>query len=141
MRIRARQAFDPWATYDVTAADGSKTGEHPERSAGRLGDRPSWSTRPVVPRPCTSRSLPVAGVPAGGWSASCRSSATSPTGSSIPYHFLFERDGRILRCARAPLGSFSRRCTTSTCPRMPRGRWNRRLVLAAAVGLDALQAR
>ena len=27
MRIKARHAFDPWATYDVTAADGSKLGE------------------------------------------------------------------------------------------------------------------
>ena len=27
MRIQARQVFDPWATYDVTAGDGSKIGE------------------------------------------------------------------------------------------------------------------
>ena len=27
MRIKARQRFDPWATYDVTAADGTRIGE------------------------------------------------------------------------------------------------------------------
>ena len=26
MRIRARQVFDPWATYDVAAADGATIG-------------------------------------------------------------------------------------------------------------------
>jgi hypothetical protein len=139
-RILARQAFDPRATYDIIAADGSPIGKIQKvfgssllRSTYRLSD-PAENEICIV----RERSLPVAlfrrvvgFVPYVGDFADFL---------PIPYDFEFLR-------GETPIGINRRR----------RGKWrdiydidfsedrehvlDRRLGLAAAVGMDALQAR
>ena len=58
----------------------------------------------------------------------------------IPYHFTFERDGRELGVHKRRIGKF--RDIYDIDMSADAGRTlDRRLVLAAAVGMDALQAR
>ena len=140
MRIKARQRFDPRARYDVTAADGSKIGEIQKvfgasllRSTYRLYDAAgaevatATEQNPVV---ALFRRL-VGFLPyvqnVADW-------------LPIPYHFVFHRDG-------IELGSHSRHLWklrdvyTIDLGGDPGRTVDRRLILAIAVGMDALQAR
>jgi uncharacterized protein YxjI len=138
MRIKARQRFDPWATYDVTAADGSKIGEI-QKAFGRSLIRSTYLLHaPNGTVTATERNLGVAlfrrlvgFVPFIGDFADWL---------PIPYHFKFERDGRELGVHKRRFGKF--RDIYDIDMSADAGRTlDRRLVLAAAVGMDALQAR
>jgi uncharacterized protein YxjI len=138
MRIQARQVFDPWATYDVTAADGSRIGEI-QKAFGRSLLRSTFLIHaPGGTVTAYERSLPVAVlrrvigiVPLIGDMADWL---------PIPYHFVFERDGRILGVHKRRFGRFRDVYDIDMSPDAARS-FDRRLVLAAAVGMDALQAR
>jgi uncharacterized protein YxjI len=140
LRIKARQAFDPRATYDVTDGGGQKVGQIQKvfgssllRSTYRLSDA-SGAEVAIV----TEKSLAVAlfrrlvdFVPyigdVGDW-------------LPIPYHFVFKRDEEILGEHRRQAFKFRDTYTIDMTPDARRT-VDRRLVLAIAVGLDALQAR
>ena len=140
MRIKARQRFDPRARYDVTAADGSKVGEIQKvfgtsllRSTYRLYD-----ARGQEAATATEQSLGVALIR--------RAVGFVPYLDNvadwlpIPYHFTFERDGRVLGSHRRHIGKI-RDTYTIDLSGDPERSLDRRLVLAIAVGMDALQAR
>jgi uncharacterized protein YxjI len=138
LRIKARQRFDPRATYDITTPDGQKIGEIQKV----FGESLIRSTFQVHSASGTvrarERSLPVAlfrrlvgFVPYVGGFAEWL---------PIPYHFTFSRDGRELGVHRRRIGSF-RDVYDIDMSGDPERTLDRRLVLAAAVGMDALQAR
>jgi uncharacterized protein YxjI len=140
MRIKARQAFDPRARYDVTLADGTKVGEIQKvfgasllRSTYALFDASGEEVAQV-----RERSLGVAllrrlvgFVPYVGDYANWL---------PIPYHFDFRRGDAVL-------GTHSRQLFKLRDVYLidrsadPERTVDRRLVLALAVGMDALQAR
>jgi uncharacterized protein YxjI len=140
MRLKARQRFDPRAKYDITAADGAPIGQLQKvfgasllRSTYRLYD-PSGA----VVAEARERSVPVAifrrlvgFVPyVGGYAAWL----------PIPYHFIFERDGQVL--ATNTRVKWKLRDTYEIDLTGDHNHTlDRRLVLATAVGMDALQAR
>jgi len=140
LRIKARQRFDPRATYDVTSADGTRIGQIQKvfgqsllRSTYRLMD-PGGRELATV----SERSLGVAlfrrgvgAVPYVGDLAEWL---------PIPYHFVFRRGDVVLGEHRRQLGKF-RDTYTIDLSGDPERTLDRRLVLALAVGLDALQAR
>jgi hypothetical protein len=140
MRLKARQRFDPRARYDVTAPDGERIGEI-QKVFGRSLLRSSYALFDANGRDvavATERSLGVAlfrrGVDlvpfVGGFSDFL----------PIPYHFVFEHEGRELGSHRRQLGKF-RDVYSIDVSGDPEHTLDRRLVLAMAVGLDALQAR
>jgi uncharacterized protein YxjI len=140
LRINARQRFDPRARYDVTAANGEKIGEIQKafgqsliRSTYKLYD--SGGAETAIAR---ERNLVVAlfrrlvgFVPFIGNFADWL---------PIPYHFEFRRDGQVL-------GTHTRKAFkigdtyTIDFSGDPNRTVDRRLILAIAVGMDALQAR
>ena len=140
MRIKARQRFDPVARYDVTTADGSKIGEIQKvfgasllRSTYRLYDATG-----VEIATATEQSLAVAlfrrlvgFVPylenVANW-------------FPIPYHFTFKRNEVVLGSHRRHVGKL-RDIYTTDMSGDPERSVDRRLILAIAVGMDALQAR
>jgi uncharacterized protein YxjI len=140
MRIKARQRFDPAARYDVTTPTGEKIGEIQKvfgrsllRSTYRLYDANGVETCEA-----RERSLPVAllrrgvdFVPYVGNYADWL---------PIPYHFVFMRGDKVLvdhtRQAWKLTDHYRIDCTPDAERTL-----DRRLVLAAAVGMDALQAR
>jgi hypothetical protein len=75
MRIKARQRFDPWAAYDITASDGKKIGEI-QKAFGESLIRSTYlihSPSGTVRRASESQSFAAS-------SGSCRSSVTLRTG-------------------------------------------------------------
>lgn len=140
LRIKARQRFDPAARYDVTGATGEKIGEIQKvfgksllRSTYRLFD-------PSGQQLCeaTERNLAVAlfrrivgFVPyldnVANW-------------LPIPYHFVFTRGDQVLVHHTRRAWKLTDHYTIDCTPDAERT-LDRRLVLAAAVGMDALQAR
>jgi uncharacterized protein YxjI len=140
MRIKARQRFDPRARYDVTDADGGKIGEIQKvfgesllRSTYRLYDAAGNETVKG-----TEKSMAVAlirrligFVPWIGAYADWL---------PIPYHFHFVRGDQVLATNTRRL--FKIRDTYDIdLAGDPERTLDRRLVLAAVVGMDALQAR
>jgi uncharacterized protein YxjI len=140
MRLKARQRFDPRARYDITAADGAKIGEIQKvfgesllRSTYRLYDAAGAEVAKAV-----EKSLAVALIRRfiglvpfiGGFT----------DWMPIPYHFEFRREDAVL-------GTNTRRAFKVRDTYVidlsgdPEHTLDRRLVLAAAVGMDALQAR
>jgi uncharacterized protein YxjI len=140
MRIKARQRFDPRARYDVTDADGAKIGEI-QKVFGASLLRSSYSLFDATGREVATvaeQSLPVAlfrraigFVPYVGGYADWL---------PIPYHFVFKQGDRELGSHRRQIGRF-RDVYTIDLSQDPERILDRRLVLATAVGLDALQAR
>ena len=140
MRIKARQRFDPRARYDVTAADGSKIGEIQKvfgssllRSTYRIYDATGQESATA-----RERSLLVA--------LFRRIVGFIPYVENvadwlpIPYDFVFSRDGTELGHHRRILWKF--RDVYAIDLSGDQGRTvDRRLILAIAVGMDALQAR
>ncbi len=138
LRIKARQRFDPSATYDITGADGTKIGEIKKvfgASLIRSTYEISSSTATVQAQ---EKSLMVAlfrrlvdFVPYIGdfsdW-------------LPIPYHFDFIRDGEVIGVHKRRIGKF-RDTYDIDMSGDPERSFDRRLVLAVAVGMDALQAR
>ena len=140
LRIKARQRFDPRATYDTTDETGTKIGEITKvfgasllRSTFRVNDANGQelfiSTEKSMPIALTRRA--VGFIPyvenVANW-------------LPIPYHFVFKRGEEILGENRRQLGKFRDVYTIDMTADTPRT-IDRRLVLALAVGQDALQAR
>ncbi|MEA2473856.1 MAG: hypothetical protein QOE06_1771 [Thermoleophilaceae bacterium] len=140
MRIKARQRFDPRARYDITDPNGYKIGEIQKvfgesllRSTYRIYDVNGAETAKV-----TESSMAVAlirrfvgFVPYIGGFADFL---------PIPYHFVFLRGDYELGTNRRRL--FKIRDTYDIdLSGDPNKSLDRRLVLAAVVGMDALQAR
>jgi uncharacterized protein YxjI len=140
LRIKARQRFDPRARYDVTEPGGTKVGEI-QKVFGKSLLRSTYAlfdaTGQEVAR-ARERSLPVALfrrlvglVPFVGDFADWL---------PIPYHFDFLRDGEVLGTHVRQAWKW-RDTYTLDFGGDPERTLDRRLVLAIAVGMDALQAR
>jgi uncharacterized protein YxjI len=140
LAIKARQRFDPSARYDVTDGAGRKVGEIQKAFAKSLL-RSTYLLYDAEGRQvceATERSLPIALfrrlvdlVPYVGNYADWL---------PIPYHFVFKRGDQELvsntRRAWRLNDSYRIDCTGD-----PQRTLDRRLVLATAVAMDALQAR
>lgn len=140
MRIKARQRFDPRARYDVTAPDGSKIGEIQKvfgtsllRSTYRLFDSAGNEVAQA-----TEQNLTVAlfrrlvdFIPFIEYFADWL---------PIPYHFVFKKDGTEVGSHRRHLWKLVDVYTIDVSGD-PSRTIDRRLILAIAVGMDALQAR
>ncbi len=140
MRLKARQRFDPSARYDVTDDQGRPIGQLQKvfgasllRSTYTLFDASGQETARV-----TERSLPIALVR--------RFIGLIPFIGGfvdwvpIPYHFNFLRGEQVLGTHVRQAWKF-RDTYTLDFSGDPGRTIDRRLVLATAVGLDALQAR
>jgi uncharacterized protein YxjI len=138
MRILARQRFDPAATYDITVTGEGKIGEIQKRFGSSLL-RSTYEIRsPTGTLTARERSLPVALfrrlvglIPYVGDLADWL---------PIPYHFEFRDGDRLVGTHKRRLGRF-RDVYDLDFSGDPERRFDRRLLLAAAVGMDALQAR
>ena len=140
MRIKARQRFDPRATYDVTAADGTKIGAI-QKVFGRSLLRSTYkifdATGAEVAE-ATEANLVVA--------LFRRLVGLLPRIGDfadwlpIPYHFVFTHNGVTLGHHRRQLWKLIDVYTIDMTPDAGRT-VDRRLILAIAVGMDALQAR
>ena len=138
LRIKARQRFDPRATYDVTGADGTKIGEIKKVFGASL----LRSTYEI-----DSASGSVLAQEQSLWVALFRRLVgfVPYVGDfadwlPIPYHFEFLRDGEVVGHHRRRVGKF-RDIYDIDMSGDPERTLDRRLVLAIAVGMDALQAR
>jgi uncharacterized protein YxjI len=140
LRIKARQRFDPRARYDVTAPDGSKIGEI-QKVFGKSLFRSTYQLFDAAGNEVAvaqERSLPVAifrrivgFVPYIGNYADWL---------PIPYHFDFIRGEQLLGTNNRQLWKWRDTYTLDMSPDTPRT-VDRRMILAIAVGMDALQAR
>ena len=140
LRIKARQRFDPRATYDVTDAAGGTIGSIQKvfgasllRSTYRLND--AGGNELAI---ATEKSMAVALVRrlVGFIPYLDKVANFLP----IPYHFVFKRGDTILGHHRRQLFKIRDIYTIDMTPDTSRV-IDRRLVLAIAVGMDALQAR
>ena len=140
MRIQARQRFDPRARYDVTTAEGEKVGEIQKvfgasllRSTYRLYDAAGQEVGMA-----RERNMAVALIR--------RIVQFIPFVESvadwlpIPYHFDFMRGEERLGTNTRQMWKIRDVYTIDMTPDADRT-LDRRLVLALAVGMDALQAR
>jgi uncharacterized protein YxjI len=140
LRIKARQRFDPRATYDITDEHGAKIGEITKvfgasllRSTFRMNDASGQELFIS-----TEKSMPIA--------LARRAVGFIPYVENvanwlpIPYHFVFKRGEEIIGENRRQIGKF-RDTYTIDMTADPVRTIDRRLVLALAVGQDALQAR
>jgi uncharacterized protein YxjI len=140
MRIQALQRFDPRARYNVTLADGTLIGQIQKvfrasllRSTYRLYDPLGTEVSTVTEeRLVVALFRRVVGfIPyvenVANW-------------LPIPYHFTFLRGDQILGTYRRQLYKFRDTYTLDLTADTDRT-LDRRLVLAMAVGMDALQAR
>jgi uncharacterized protein YxjI len=142
MRLKARQRFDPRARYDVTDDRGGKIGEIQKvfgeslvRSTYRLYDAAGEGIATARERSVFVALLrrAVGFVPYVGDYADWL---------PIPYHFDFVRDGEVIGSHERRTGLFKFRDTYDIdMGGDPSRNVDRRLVLAIAVGMDALQAR
>jgi uncharacterized protein YxjI len=140
LRIKARQRFDPRARYDVTTPDGQKVGEIQKvfgksllRSTYTLFDANGAEVATVRERNVLVALFRrfVGFVPYVGDFADFL---------PIPYHFDFTRGEETLGVHERKLWSF-RDVYRIDMTGDPQRTIDRRLVLAIAVGMDALQAR
>jgi uncharacterized protein YxjI len=140
LRIKARQAFDPRARYDITAADGSKLGEI-QKVFGKSLLRSTYEIHPATggdPLVARERSMGVA--------LFRRLVGFVPYLDNfadwlpIPYHFDFLRGEEVIGSHERKRWSFRDRYTIDMSGD-PQRTVDRRLIMAIAVGMDALQAR
>jgi uncharacterized protein YxjI len=143
MRIKARQRFDPRARYDVIASDGSKIGEIQKvfgasliRSTYRIYDATGTEVATATEQNQLVAVLRrLVGlldlIPVVGYITNFL---------PIPYHFVFRGDGVELGSHRRHLWTI-RDVYTIDMSGDPDRTVDRRLVMAIAVGMDALQAR
>ncbi|MEA2193879.1 MAG: hypothetical protein QOG42_313 [Solirubrobacteraceae bacterium] len=140
LRIKALQRFDPRATYDITDETGAKIGQIAKvfgasllRSTYRVDDAAGQELMIS-----TEKSLAVALIR--------RAIGFIPYVENvadwlpIPYHFVFKRGDEVLGHNTRQFGKLRDNYTIDMSPDSPRT-IDRRLVLALAVGQDALQAR
>ena len=140
LRIKARQRFDPRATYDVTDELGGKIGSIQKvfgasllRSTYRVND--DGDNEVCI---CTEKSLGVA--------LFRRAVGFIPYVENfadwlpIPYHFVFKRGEQVIGTNTRHTWKI-RDVYTIDVTGDPQRTVDRRLVLALAVGMDALQAR
>ena len=142
MRLKARQRFDPRARYDITDDRGGKIGEIQKvfgesllRSTYRLYDASGAEVAVARERSVFVALLrrAIGFVPYIGDYADWL---------PIPYHFDFVRDGEVVGSHERRTGLFKFRDVYDIdMSGDPDRRLDRRLVLANAVGMDALQAR
>jgi len=138
MRIKARQRFDPWASYDITVPNGMKLGEIQKAFGESLLRSTYLIHAPNGTVTAREKSLGVALLR--------RLVGFVPFIDNvadwlpIPYHFTFEREGRELGVHKRRIGRF-RDVYDIDMSGDPGRTLDRRLVLAAAVAMDALQAR
>ncbi|MDA0184928.1 hypothetical protein OJ997_31785 [Solirubrobacter phytolaccae] len=140
MRLKARQRFDPRARYDVTDPSGATIGQIQKvfgasllRSTYTLFDAGGNETATV-----TEKSVPIALIRRfiglvpfiGGFT----------DWLPIPYHFIFKRGDQLLGTHTRQAWKFRDTYTIDLSGDTGRT-LDRRLILATAVGLDALQAR
>ena len=140
MRLKARQRFDPRARYDVTAADGVKIGEIQKVFGASLlrSTYALYGSGGEEVATASEKSLGVAlfrrlvgFVPYIGNFADWL---------PIPYHFVFKRGDRELATNTRRAWKIADTYTIDLSGD-PERTLDRRLVLATAVGMDALQAR
>lgn len=140
LRIKARQRFDPRATYDITDEAGTKIGEI-QKVFGQSLFRSTFRINDANGRELfisTERSLGVALLRrAVGFIPYVENVANW---LPIPYHFVFKRGEQLLGENTRQFGKFRDVYTIDLTPDSGRT-VDRRLVLALAVGQDALQAR
>ena len=138
MRIKARDRFDPTARYDVTDSDGNAIGQI-QKVFGRSLLRSTYMLYgSSVTVTATEKNLLVAlfrrlvgfvpGV------------ANVANWLPIPYHFVFKSGDSVIGIHRRHLWKLGDVYTIDMSGD-PERALDRRLVLAAAVGMDALQAR
>jgi uncharacterized protein YxjI len=140
MRIKARQRFDPRAHYDVTAPDGSKIGEI-QKVFGKSLLRSTYQVFGVGgDELVTARERSM-------WVALFRRLVgfvpyVGDYGDwlPIPYHFDFLRGEDVLGSHSRRKWKFRDTYTIDMTPDAERT-VDRRMILAIAVGMDALQAR
>jgi uncharacterized protein YxjI len=142
MRLKARQRFDPRARYDVTDDRGTKIGEIQKvfgesllRSTYRLYNPAGEEVATARERSTFVALLrrAVGFIPYVGDYANWL---------PIPYHFDFVRDGEVIGTHQRRTGLFKFRDVYDIdMSQDPDRKLDRRLVLANAVGMDALQAR
>ena len=140
LRIKARQRFDPRATYDITDEAGTKIGEITKvfgasllRSTFRVNDANGQELFIS-----TEKSMGVAvGRRAVGFIPYVENVANW---LPIPYHFVFTRGDQVLVNHTRERWKLTDHYRIDCTPDAART-LDRRLVLAAAVGMDALQAR
>ncbi len=140
MRLKARQRFDPAARYDITDSDNRTIGQIQKvfgasllRSTYKL-----YGADGAEVATASEKNLLVAVfrrlvgfVPNLGNFANWL---------PIPYHFVFKRGDRVIGHHRRHLWKLGDRYTIDMTSD-PERTVDRRLVLATAVGMDALQAR
>jgi uncharacterized protein YxjI len=140
LAIRARQRFDPVARYDITGANGEKVGEIQKAFAKSLlrstyllfdanGDQVCEARERNLAVALFRRLVDV--IPYIGGFADWL---------PIPYHFVFTRGDRVLANHTRQPWKLTDHYLIDCTPDADRT-LDRRLVLAAAVGMDALQAR
>ena len=142
MRLKARQRFDPRARYDITDDRGGKIGEIQKvfgesllRSTYRLYDANGAEVATARERSVFVALLrrAVGFIPYIGDYADWL---------PIPYHFDFVRGGEVIGSHERRTGLFKFRDVYDIdMSADPERTLDRRLVLANAVGMDALQAR
>ena len=140
LRIKARQRFDPRATYDVTDDLGTKIGAIQKvfgasllRSTYRILDANEQEIAIT-----TEKSMAIAIIRrAVGFIPYVENVADF---LPIPYHFVFERGDEILGENARKLWKIRDNYTIDMSADTQRV-LDRRLILAIAVGMDALQAR
>lgn len=140
LRIKARHRFDPSARYDVTDSAGRTIGAIQKvfgasllRSTYKLFDSSGHQTATVMEE---SRAVAAIRRLVGFVPYLANVSNWLP----IPYHFVFLRGDQILGNHRRRLYKISDTYDIDMTPDADRT-VDRRLVLAIAVGMDALQAR
>ena len=140
MRILARQRFDPRARYDITDASGGKIGEIQKvfgksllRSTYALFDAQGNEVATASEKSLVVALLrrAVGFIPYVGDFADWL---------PIPYHFDFKRGDTVLGTHSRQAWKF-RDTYTIDMSGDPQRTLDRRLILAIAVGMDALQAR
>ena len=138
--IKARQRFDPRARYDITGAGGEKIGEIQKAFGASLLRSTYLLFDAQGNQVCeaTEKSMAIA--------LFRRAVGFIPFVENfadwlpIPYHFVFKRGDEILASNTRQAWKFNDHYTID-CTGDPGHTLDRRLVLAAAVGMDALQAR
>jgi uncharacterized protein YxjI len=138
LRIKARQRFDPRATYDITGADGNKIGEIKKVFGASLFRSTYEISSPTMTVRAQEQNIVVAlfrravgFIPYIGDFADWL---------PIPYNFEFLHDGELIGTNKRRFGTLRDIYEIDFSADTER-RFDRRLVLAASVGMDALQAR
>jgi uncharacterized protein YxjI len=140
MRIKARQAFDPSARYEVTDAAGQRIGEI-QKVFGASLLRSTYVMYDAYNNEAARATEKSLGVALGR-----RAVDLVPYVGAfgdwlpIPYHFVFKRGATVLGSHTRQAFKF-RDTYTIDMSGDPERTLDRRLVLAIAVGMDALQAR